>query len=128
MLARLVSHGARGVAVRRLGGTRAGEIRITRFLRNPSVTPQEMTATVFARCQAACAGRDVLAVQDTTVTRSSGGGGDYLHAMIAVLVFGETIEAHVALGAGIIVVAGLFTFWRERARARKLARNAATGG
>lgn len=43
-----------------------------------------MTATAFARTQSACAGRDVLAIQDTTVTRSSGGGGDYLHAMIAV--------------------------------------------
>ncbi|MBZ0128240.1 MAG: DMT family transporter [Rhodobacteraceae bacterium] len=43
-------------------------------------------------------------------------------SVIAVLVFGETIEAHVALGAGIIVVAGLFTFWRERMRARREAR------
>ena len=70
--------------VRRLGGTRAGEIRFTRFLRNPSVTLDEMTATAFARTQVACAGRDVLAIQDTTVTRSSGGGGSFLHAMIAV--------------------------------------------
>ena len=35
LLARLVAHGARGVRVRRFGGDRAGEIRITRFLRNP---------------------------------------------------------------------------------------------
>ena len=84
LLARLVSHGARGVRVRRLGGTRAGEIRFTRFLRNPSVTPDEMIASAFARTQGACAGRDVLAIQDTTVTRSSGGGGSFLHAMIAV--------------------------------------------
>ena len=42
LLARLVAHGARGVRVRRLGGDRAGEIRITRFLRNPSVTIEEM--------------------------------------------------------------------------------------
>ena len=80
-----MAHGARGVRVRRLGGDRAGEIRITRFLRNPSVTLGEMIATAFGRTGAACAGRDVLAVQDTTVTRSSGGGrGSYLHAMIAV--------------------------------------------
>ena len=80
-----MAHGARGVRVRRLGGDRAGEIRITRFLRNPSVTLWEMIATAFGRTEAACAGRDVLAVQDTTVTRSSGGGrGSYLHAMIAV--------------------------------------------
>ena len=84
LLARLVSHGAGGIRVRRLGGDRAGEIRFTRFLRNPSVTPDEMIATAFARTQAACVGRDVLAIQDTTVTRSAGGGGSYLHAMIAV--------------------------------------------
>ena len=71
--------------VRRLGGDRAGEIRITRFLRNPAVTLEEMIATAFGRTEAACAGRKVLAIQDTTVTRSSGGGwGSYLHAMIAV--------------------------------------------
>ncbi len=83
-MARLVSHGARGVRVRRLGGDRAGEIRFTRFLRNPAVTVDEMTADAFERTQGACAGRDVLAVQDTTVTQSSGGGGSFLHAMIAV--------------------------------------------
>lgn len=83
-MARLVAQGARGVRVRRLGGDRAGEMRITRLLRNPAVTLDEMTGTAFARTEAACAGRDVLAVQDTTVTRSAGGGGSYLHAMIAV--------------------------------------------
>jgi hypothetical protein len=31
-----------------------------------------------------CAGRHVLAIQDTTVVRSEGGGGLYLHAVIAV--------------------------------------------
>jgi hypothetical protein len=80
----LVSHGARGVRVRRLGGDRAGEIRFTRFLRNPAVTLDEMAGVAFERTQEACAGRDVLAVQDTTVTRSAGGGGSFLHAMIAV--------------------------------------------
>ena len=63
-------------------------MRITRFLRNPAVTLDEMTGTAFARTEAACAGRDVLAVQDTPVTegvtRSAGGGGSYLHATIAV--------------------------------------------
>jgi len=76
--------GARGVRVRRLGGNQAGEMRITRFLRNPAVRLDEITGTAFARTEAACAGRDVLAVQDTTVTRWAGGGGSYLHAMIAV--------------------------------------------
>jgi Transposase DDE domain len=81
-----VAQGARGgVRVRRLGGNRAGEMRITRFLRNPAVTQDEMIATAFGRTQAACAGRDVLAVQDTTATRASARGrGSWLHATIAV--------------------------------------------
>lgn len=74
----------RQVRVRRLGGDRAGEIRFTRFLHNPAVTLDEMIATAFARTQDACKGREVLAIQDTTVTQSSGGGGSFLHAMIAV--------------------------------------------
>jgi hypothetical protein len=48
------------VRVRRLGGDGAGEIRITRFPRNPSVSPGEMVDTAFARCAAACAGREAL--------------------------------------------------------------------
>lgn len=42
----------------------------------------------------------------------------YLHfvfaAVIGVLVFNEVIKWHVALGASIVVAAGLFTLWRER--------------
>jgi Transposase DDE domain len=82
----LVAVGGDGVRVRRLGGDRAGEIRFSRFLRNPAVTPEEMIASAFARTERASAGRDVLAVQDTTVTRSdpAGGTGSFLHATIAV--------------------------------------------
>jgi hypothetical protein len=76
--------GGLGLRVRRLGGDRAGEIRLTRFLRNPAVSPQEMVATAAARTGSRCAGRHVLAIQDTTVVRSSGGGGLYLHATLAV--------------------------------------------
>jgi drug/metabolite transporter (DMT)-like permease len=39
-------------------------------------------------------------------------------AAIGVLVFGETLEWNVALGAAIVVSAGLFTLWRERVRAQ----------
>ncbi|MFV0383366.1 IS4 family transposase [Paracoccus sp. (in: a-proteobacteria)] len=67
-----------------MGGDRAGEIRFTRFLRNPAVSVDEIVATAFERTQDARKGRDVLAIQDTTVTQSSGGGGSFLHAMIAV--------------------------------------------
>jgi len=70
--------------VRRLGGTRSGEIRLTRLLRNPAVTPGEMAATAASRTASRCAGRHVLAIQDTTVVQSQGGGGLHLHATLAV--------------------------------------------
>lgn len=35
---------------------------------------------------------------------------------IGVLIFGETISLNVAIGAGLVVLAGLFTIWRERSR------------
>lgn len=59
-------------------------MRLTRLLRNEAVTPKEMIETAGARTGPRCAGRHVLAIQDTTVVRSQGGGGLYLHAMIAV--------------------------------------------
>ena len=36
-----------------------------------------------------------------------------------IVVFGESIRANVALGAGLIVAAGLFALWRERVAARR---------
>jgi hypothetical protein len=79
-----VARGGRGVRVRRLGGDRAGEIRLTRFLRNEAVATGEMVAVAAARTAERCAGRRVLAIQDTTVVRSAGGGGLYLHVVLAV--------------------------------------------
>jgi len=38
-------------------------------------------------------------------------------SILAVTIFGEVIETPVLIGAAIIVAAGLFTFWRERAAA-----------
>jgi hypothetical protein len=81
---RLVSAAGHGMCVRQLGGDRAGEIRVTRFIRNPNVTPQEMAATAAGRLGARSAGRHVLAIQDTTVIKSDGGGGLYLHVCLAV--------------------------------------------
>src|SRR5215204_4539289 len=66
-----------------VGSRRAGEIRLTRFLRNPAVTVEEMAAEAAARTAGRCAGRPVLAIQDTTVVTSEG-GGLYLHAVLAV--------------------------------------------
>lgn len=80
----MLATAGRGVRVRRLGGDRAGEIRLTRFLRNAAVTPEAMVAEAGRRTMARCAGRHVLAIQDTTVVRSGGGGGLYLHPVIAV--------------------------------------------
>lgn len=69
--------------MRGLGGCRAGEIRLTRFLRNDAVSIEEMLEHAGARTSGRCLGRHVLAIQDTTVLRSQGGGGDYLHAVVA---------------------------------------------
>lgn len=41
-------------------------------------------------------------------------------SIIAILFFGESIEWNVALGAAIVVGAGLFTAWRERQKGRKV--------
>lgn len=85
MHARLVATGGAAVRVRRLGGSRAGEIRITRFLRNAAVTVAEMMATAAARTVRRVAGRHVLAIQDTTMVRSAAQGlGVALHPVIAV--------------------------------------------
>ena len=35
-------------------------------------------------------------------------------AMLGMAVFGEVIRTNVAIGAGVIIAAGLFTLWRER--------------
>ena len=82
--ARLVEVGGRGLRVRRLGGDRAGEIRLTRLLRNDAVTIEEMVAEAGRRTAQRCAGRRVLAIQDTTVVRSEGGGGLYAHPVLVV--------------------------------------------
>ena len=85
MHGRLLAFGGSGLRVRRLGGNRAGEIRLTRWLRNEAVSVQEMVDSAAARTALRCVGvGHVLAIQDTTVVRSSGGGGLYLHPVIAV--------------------------------------------
>lgn len=85
MLARLVCVGQSGVSVRRVGGNRAGEMRFTRFLRNPRVSPQEMVATARAHTAGLVNGRHILAIQDTTTLRDDGKQCSLnLHAMIAV--------------------------------------------
>lgn len=85
MLARLVRVGQSGISVRRVGGDRAGEMRFTRFLRNPRVSPAEMVATARDRVAKRVRGRHILAIQDTTTLRDDGRQCSLnLHAMIAV--------------------------------------------
>ncbi|MGY3035619.1 hypothetical protein ACVIIV_004789 [Bradyrhizobium sp. USDA 4354] len=84
-MARLISVGQSGISVRRVGGDRAGEIRITRFLRNRRVTPEEMVTTARLRTAGLVRGRHVLAIQDTTTLRDDGKLDSLnLHAMVAV--------------------------------------------
>jgi hypothetical protein len=52
--------------IRRLAGDRARQMQFTRFLRNASVTAAEMSAHAAARTARCVAGREVVAIQDTT--------------------------------------------------------------
>jgi hypothetical protein len=87
------------LVVRRLGGDRPREISMGNFLGSPHVTPEEIVATAGTRTAAACAGRRIVAAQDTTEInfsgrhrgrRGLGPAGDgktpgfFAHAMIAV--------------------------------------------
>jgi hypothetical protein len=82
---RLVTVGQRGVSVRALGGNRAGEMRVARFLRNPKVTVGEIFAAAASGTGGRVAGRHVLAIQDTTSLRDDGAGRSLVaHATIAV--------------------------------------------
>ena len=82
---RLVRHGPRGISIRRLGGNRAGEVRIGRFLRNDKVTVEKIVHQAAAGTASRVAGLDVLAIQDTTSFRDDGLGNSLVgHATIAV--------------------------------------------
>jgi hypothetical protein len=72
LLERLCALGAQGISLRRLGGERAGEVRLGRLLNNRCVTPTEMVATARADLLGRVAGRHVLAIQDTTSLRDDG--------------------------------------------------------
>ena len=85
MYERLVAYCGKGISVSRLGGSRAGEMRIGRFLHNPKVTLGEMIATARGRALAQAAGRHALAIQDTSSLRvGEKGDGLFLHPVIAV--------------------------------------------
>jgi hypothetical protein len=93
---RLVAHGGKGVSVSQLGGGRAGEVRIGRFLHNPKVTLGEMVSTARARTCAQVCGRHVLAIQDTSTLRvDEKGVGLSFHPIIAV-------DAHAGTVLGLV--------------------------
>lgn len=82
---RLVEVGQRGITVRSLGGGRAGEMRLTRFLRNPKVSAREIIAEAFGRTAGRVSGRHILAIQDTTSLRDDGAKHSiHAHPTIAV--------------------------------------------
>jgi len=87
------------LVLRKVGGNRAGEMSAHRFLTSPHVTPEEILETAGKRTASACAGRRIVAPQDTTEInfsgrdrgrRGLGPAGDgktpgfFCHAMIAV--------------------------------------------
>src|SRR5271168_501814 len=87
------------LVIRKLGATRAGELAIHRFLSAPSVTCQEMLATLAGRTQSATAGRRIVVAQDTTEInfagrtanrRGLGAAGDgvsagfFIHPLVAI--------------------------------------------
>ncbi len=71
--------------MRSLGGDRAGEVRLGRFLRNRRVTSTEMVSTTSARTAGLVTGCHVLAIEDTTSLRDDGDQRSLqLHPTIAV--------------------------------------------
>jgi Transposase DDE domain len=70
LLDRIMATGS--LVLRKLGETRAGEVAIQRFLSSRHVSVDRLVETVAGRTAAQCAGRRVLAVQDTTEFNFSG--------------------------------------------------------
>jgi hypothetical protein len=101
---RIVTTGS--LTLRKLGGDLAGERSVGRFLSSPYVSVNAIVETLAVRTAERCAGRRVLAVQDTTEInfsrrdkkrRGFGPGGDgktpgfFIHPVIAVDVESEAV-------------------------------------
>ena len=92
------------MSVRRLGGNRAGEVRIGRFLRNGKLTVEKIVERAASGTASRVSGLDVLVTQDTTGFRADGSGNSFMgDATIAVeaeqsallaLVDAQLIERH----------------------------------
>ncbi len=82
---RLVKIGPRGISVRRLGGNRADQVLISRFLRNDKVTVEEIVSLAARGAASRVAGKHILAIQDTTSMHDDGKGNSLVgDATIAV--------------------------------------------
>lgn len=114
------------LVLRRVGASRAGEQAAHRFLSSPHVDVNCIVNTVSERTAARCAGRRVLAVQDTTEVnfagceqkrRGFGAGGDgktagfFIHPVIAIDIATEAVVG--------LVDAAIWTRSRERVTARR---------
>jgi hypothetical protein len=121
---RVVASGS--LVLHQVGGDRAGEMSAHRFLSSWHVTPQEILETAGARTASACAGRRIVAAQDTTEInfsgrdhgrRGLGPAGDgkalgfFCHAMVAVDVDDEAL-----LG---VLYADIWTRSTKRVTARR---------
>lgn len=110
----------------RLGGNRAGEMAVQRFLSSPYVSVDRIVASLAERTAQQCAGRRILAVQDTSEInfsgrdkkrRGFGPGGDgktpgyFIHPVIAV-----DVEDAAVVG---LVDAAIWTRPKGRAGARR---------
>ena len=60
---RLVKLGPRGISVRSVGGNRAGEVRIGRFLRNEKVTVEKIVEQALLDTASRVDGLHILAIQ-----------------------------------------------------------------
>jgi Transposase DDE domain len=70
LLERVLETGS--LVLRQVGGDRAGEMSVHRFLDSEHVTPEEILRTAGRRTAAACRGRRIVAAQDTTEINFSG--------------------------------------------------------
>src|SRR6202008_1545354 len=124
LINRVVSTGS--LVLRKLGQTAAGEKAVHRFLSSPYVSVDRIVETLAARTAVQCAGRRILAVQDTTEInfsgrdkkrRGFGPGGDgqtpgfFIHPVIAV-----DIESEAVVG---LVDAEIWTRSRRRVTAHR---------
>lgn len=117
---------AGSLVVRQIGERRSGEMAVHRFLSSPYVSVGALVETLSARTAAQCAGRRVLAVQDTSEINFAGrdrkrrglgpagngrARGFFIHPVIAV-----DVETEAVVG---LVDAAIWTRPAGRASARR---------